>query len=69
MPTLNAEPSIKCTHDDPAFTRMRAIGIVSIILYGAGLPCLFAYFLFKHRHAIRADQILRAKGEGETSLT
>jgi hypothetical protein len=69
IPTLNAEPSIKCTPDDPVYRRMRVIGGVSIVAYGAGLPALFAYFLGKHRAAIRADQALRAKGEGETSMT
>ena len=37
--------------------------------YGIGLPMLFAAILWKYRGAIAADQQLRAKGEGETTLT
>ena len=66
---LNAEPSIKCTVEDPRYRRMRAVGGLCIVLYGLGLPVLFAFLLWRYRREITADQQLRAKAEGETSLT
>ena len=66
---LNAEPSIKCDVDDPPYRRMRTVGGTCIVAYGVGLPCLFAFFLHKYRAEITADQRMRARAEGETSLT
>ncbi len=66
---LNAEPSIKCSPHDPVHRRMKALGGVCVALYGIGLPVGFGYLLYRHRASIRADQRLRAKGEGETALT
>ena len=66
---LNAEPSIQCSVSDPSYWRMRAVGGISIVAYGVGLPCLFAFFLHKYRAEITADQRMRARAEGETSLT
>jgi hypothetical protein len=66
---LNAEPSIRCSSSDSAYNRMRAVGALCMAAYGLGLPCLFGFFLRKHSQSIRADQVLRAKAEGETSLT
>ena len=67
--TLNADPSIKCSQSDATYATMSRLGAVSVAVYGVGLPVTFAYFLWKHRDAITADQQLRVKGEGETSLT
>jgi hypothetical protein len=66
---LSAEPSIKCSSSDATFVRMRALGGLCVALYGIGLPALFAVLLYRHRAAIVEDQVLRAKGEGETALT
>ncbi len=67
--TLNADPSIICDTARPAFALMRQLGALSVSLYGVGLPLTFATVLFRHRVAITADQRLRMKGEGESSLT
>ncbi len=66
---LNAEPSIKCNIADPRYRRMRAVGGLCTVLYGLGIPALFAFLLWRYRKEITADQRLRAKAEGETSLT
>ena len=66
---MTAEPSILCTPSNQTFVRMRAIASLSLSLYGVGLPLAFAYLLWRYRDAITADQLLRMKGEGETSLT
>jgi hypothetical protein len=66
---LNAEPSIKCSVNDPSYWRMCAVGATCVAAYGIGLPCLFAFFLHKYRTEITADQRMRARAEGETSLT
>ena len=67
--TLNADASIQCNSSNSSYSRMFILGSVSIVLYGVGLPCLFGYFLWRHRVAIECDQRLRMRGEGETSLT
>ena len=67
--TMNAEPSIKCSASDSTYSRMSRIGLASIVLYGLGLPAAFGYLLWRHGDAINADQQLRMRGEGETSLT
>ena len=48
---------------------MSRLGAVAVAVYGVGLPSAFGYFLWKHRSAIDSDQVLRERGEGETSLT
>ena len=69
MSTLNADASIKCSYSDPSYALMSRLGLLSITVYGAGLPLAFGVLLWKHSAAITADQSLRAKGEGETGLT
>ncbi len=66
---MNAEPSIKCMDSDPTFVRMRKVGSTALVVYGMGVPVVFSYILWRYRKEITADQVLRAKGEGETSLT
>ncbi len=67
--TLNAEPSIVCSTDNASFRLMRPVGTLCLVAYGLGLPLLFATLLRRNYHAIVADQLLRSKGQGETSLT
>ncbi len=66
---MTAEPSILCSTSDPSYLRMRAVGGLSLVVYGVGLPLLFARLLHVHGAAIVADQELRARDEGETFLT
>jgi hypothetical protein len=66
---LSAEPSIKCTTTDPTYRRMRAVGGLTLVVYGVGLPMMFAWLLHTHGPAVIADQELRARDEGETPLT
>ncbi len=67
--TLNAEPSIQCSSADGTYRLMRSVGAMCLVVYGAGLPTTFAFFLHKHARRITADQRMRAVGEGETMLT
>ncbi len=38
---------------------------VCLAVYGIGIPAIFAGLLYYNRAAIRADQALRARGEGD----
>jgi hypothetical protein len=51
------------------YRRLYSVGVLCVILYGFGLPITFTYILTRYRHEIRADQLLRARNEGETALT
>jgi hypothetical protein len=55
--TLKAEPSIRCDVFTGTYRRMFLVGAVSIIVYGIGIPLIYAFFLRRHRAAIRADQV------------
>ena len=48
---------------------MIAVGVLTLTLYGMGLPVLFGWLLSRQSDAIHCDQELRAWGEGESSLT
>jgi hypothetical protein len=66
---MDAEPSILCGVPGGPNARMRAVAAVTIVLYILGLPAAFAGFLWRNRAAVRADQRLREKGEGDSALT
>ena len=67
--TMNADPAIRCSTSDGNYRVMSALATASLTIYGIGVPCTYGYFLWKHRDAIAADQAMRVKGEGESSLT
>ena len=67
--TMIAEPTVRCSATDPSYVIMSKLGAAVMVVYGGGLPLTFAYFLWRHRVAINADQLLRGRGEGETSMT
>jgi hypothetical protein len=48
---------------------MRIVGILSLTVFGAGVPVAFALFIASHLSHIRFDQQLRERGEGDTALT
>jgi hypothetical protein len=48
---------------------MRAIGSTLLVLYGAGLPLLFVFVLRRFSREMYSDQLLRVRGEGESSVT
>jgi hypothetical protein len=65
---MDAEPTIVCSAS-PVYSRMRNVAALSMVLYGIGVPAAFAYILYHNRVAIRADQALRQRGEGELAIT
>jgi hypothetical protein len=66
---MDAEPSIICGVPGGANARMRHVATATIVVYILGLPAAFAMFLWRNRVAIRVDQRLREKGEGDSMLT
>jgi hypothetical protein len=66
---MDADPSIPCGVPGGPNARMRAVAIVSILAFVLGLPVALAVFLWTRRTAVRVDQTLRERGEGETALT
>jgi hypothetical protein len=43
--------------------------LVCLVLYGVGIPVLFAVLLLRNRRAIVADQTMRVRGEGDVKDT
>jgi hypothetical protein len=68
LSTLDAEPSITCNKQG-IHGRMVTIASLTLVVYGIGIPAAFAYFLRTNRAAIRADQTLRQRGEGDLATT
>ena len=66
---LRANPSIVCDSSDASYGRMQVVGALTLVLYGLGVPVLFGVLLRRQNDAIHLDQEMRARGEGETSLT
>jgi hypothetical protein len=66
---MDADPSIPCSPSGGPNARMRSVAAVSIVGFVLGLPAAFAAFLWRNWVAVRADQTLRERGEGETALT
>ena len=52
-----------------ALLTLRKFGIASAVVYTMGIPLAFGYILLKHRHEIRADQELLARGLGGAPAT
>ncbi len=66
--TMDAEPTVVCG-EGASYYRMRDVAAVSMLAYGIGVPAAFAFFLRTNRVAIRDDQRLRQRGEGELAIT
>jgi hypothetical protein len=66
---MDAEPSIQCDIPDGPHARMKAVAGLMMVLFGIGVPAMFASVLYYHRRSIVADQLLRQSGEGDTALT
>jgi hypothetical protein len=66
--TMDAEPRVVCDHSG-VHGRMWRVAVLSLVVYGVGVPAFFSYFLVTHRAAIDADQRLRQAGEGELAIT
>ena len=58
---------MSCDLRDPVYSQLRLFCIVSLCVYGIGIPCLFAGIILYNRIAIRADQDLCAAGIGDTA--
>jgi hypothetical protein len=65
---MDAEPLIVCDGTG-LHRRMTRMATASLLLYGGGVPAVFALTLFRYRAAIRADQRLRQRCEGEEAAT
>ena len=63
--TMEAEPAVRCDLPGGPHAMIYPWAKVALAVYGLGIPCMFATILFIHRKAIRADQELRARGEGD----
>ena len=66
---MDAEPSIPCGVPGGPNARMRRVAVASMLGFVLGLPLAFATFLWRNWAGVRADQAMRARGEGETALT
>ena len=66
---MDAEPSIVCGVPGGPNARMRVAAALTIVAFVLGLPSIFGVFLYRNRHAVRVDQSLRERGEGDSALT
>ena len=67
--TMEADPSILCDVPGGPHARMKAVAAVMMAVFVVGVPTSFALILFLYRNEIRADQLLRERGEGDSALT
>ena len=63
--TMQAEPSVRCDLPGGAHDTILPWSKVALAVYGLGIPVMFAVILFMNHKAIKADQELRARGEGD----
>jgi hypothetical protein len=66
---MDAEPSIVCGVPGGPNARMRVVAAITIVGFVLGVPAAFAVFLLRNRVAVRLDQRLRERGEGDSTLT
>eukprot|EP01029_Cantina_marsupialis_P010034 TRINITY_DN22_c0_g2_i3.p1 TRINITY_DN22_c0_g2~~TRINITY_DN22_c0_g2_i3.p1 ORF type:complete len:4249 (+),score=1569.44 TRINITY_DN22_c0_g2_i3:541-12747(+) len=59
----------RCNVSGGMHLRLLPYAIISFIVYSAGYPLLLAYIIYKKRHEIMEDQLLRAKNLGNSKLT
>ena len=64
---LDTVPSIECGSD--LHLTLLPWAITSLVVYGAGIPCAFAFILVLRRSSIAKDQLLREKGRGNTAYS
>jgi hypothetical protein len=65
---VRMEPSVVCdSARDPTFARVMPWSVITLFLYGVGIPLLFSVILYCNRRVIVEDQKLLAKGEGHSS--
>ena len=65
--TMDAEPSIICDSSNSVYVTLRRWASLFVVVYGVGIPALFFFMLFWHRHGIKRDQELRKYGDGNTA--
>jgi hypothetical protein len=49
--------------------KMKPAAAVALVVYAVGIPLAFLYLLVRHRVGIKADQVLKLQGLGNTSAT
>jgi hypothetical protein len=62
--TMMAEPSVRCDDGNGVHAMIKPWAAASLFVYGLGIPVGFGVILYRHRREIKADQELRARGEG-----
>lgn len=65
--TMASEPSVLCSVADPVYATLQPLSVLSICIYGIGIPLMFMIVLAVYRVEIRADQKLRAIGLGDVA--
>lgn len=64
---LEADPSLNC--DGPEHTAVVPYASMSLLVFGAGIPVLFAFVLWRHRISMTRDMKLFVRGLGDSSAT
>ncbi len=66
---LDVEQSVRCRMSDPVYGQLFPWALATFVVYGVGIPLLFAGILYKFRVEIRGDQSLRAIGLGYSAAS
>ncbi len=66
---LESEPTVLCDTSVASYARMRAVALVSIVVYVVGLPAAITAFMSRTWRKVQQDQRLRERGEGDSPLT
>ena len=65
--TMASEPSVACSMSDPVYAQLQPLSVLSICIYGVGIPLMFLAVLASYRREVCADQKLRAIGLGDVA--
>ena len=66
---LRSSPNVKCDRSVGQYATVYPFAVLSLIIFGAGVPAVFGSVLFWYRSEIRADQEMKARGEGNSEVT
>ena len=66
--TMDSDPSVECWTGSGEHQLLFYAGIVTLGLYGAGVPLLIGFMLWRNRHGIVLDQHMFAIGTGGSTV-
>lgn len=56
---MDAAPEIPC--EGEKYEKLVVFAVISLIVYGLGIPLFFASMIWKHKTSIKLEQVMRAR--------